>query len=185
VISGQRHDPAALSDEQRVFVECVEDILASTPGLRFEVLFDPREIGSRDRSAFALFLIETNPTHDLTVSIELADTAFVIRLNGVAFVRRRGVASRFEWWVERRCRDVERMVAGDLRLSHQTLLNVPATTTLEAGHGSKWRKIASRENGFVAILTFLVPYGFLMGGKKEHLYGDWCTFDGAGGESRR
>ena len=167
-----------LSEEQRVFADCVDDVLASTPGLRYGVLLDPEQISRLTPEMYAQFLLETSPVHDLVVSIELEDRVFVIRINGVAFVRKRGVGTRFEWWVERRCRDLERLLAADLRITHQTLLNLPVTSTLEAGSGEKWRKIATRENGWVAILSFLVPYGFILGGKRQHLYEEWFAVDG-------
>jgi hypothetical protein len=169
-----RHE---LSDEQRVFADCVDDVLASTPSLRYGVVLDPEQINRLTPKVYAQFLLETSPVHNLVISIELGDRAFVIRINGMAFIRRRGVGTRFEWWVERRCRDLERLLAADLHVSHQTLLNLPVTSTLEAGSGEKWRKIATRENGWVAFLSFLVPYGFILGGKKQHVYEDWFAVD--------
>ncbi|MHC5009123.1 MAG: hypothetical protein ACYTGF_17390, partial [Planctomycetota bacterium] len=94
-------------------------------------------------------------------------------VNGTPFVRKRGRSSRFEWWVERRCRDLERMVVGSLRVTQKTLMNLPVSSTLEVGSGDKWRKLASFENGGLAVLAFLVPYGFVMGGKKQLVYEDW------------
>jgi hypothetical protein len=169
-----RHE---LSDEQRVFADCVDDVLASTPGLRYGVLLAPEQINRLTPEVYAQFLLETSPVYDLVISIELEDRGFVIRVNGMAFARRRGVGTRFEWWVERRCRDLERLLAADLRLTHQTRLNLPAASTLEAGSGEKWRKIATRENGWVAFLSFLVPYAFILGGKKQHVYEDWFAVD--------
>ena len=167
----------SLTEEQRVFVDCVDDVLASTPGLRYVVLLDPAEISRLTPGVYAQFLLETNPVHDLVMSIELAERVFVIRVNGMAFARRCGAGTRFEWWVERRCRDVERLLAADLRIAHRTLLSLPVTSTLEVGRGKKWRKIASRENGWVAFLSFLVPYGFVLGGKKQHVYTEWFAVD--------
>jgi hypothetical protein len=171
---GTRHE---LSDEQRVFADCVDDVLASTPGLRYAALLDPQAIGRRNPQVFAQFLVETSPVHDLALSIELADRAFLVRVNGMRFSRKRGVGTRFAWWVERRCRDLERLLGGNLRVTHQTLLNLPVTSTLEAGSGRKWRKIATRENGWIAFLSFLVPYGFVLGGKKELVFEDWFAAD--------
>ena len=105
---------AQLTDEQRVFVDCVEDVLASTPGLRYAALVGGDETGNRD--TYATFLIQTNPAYDLTVAIDLRDRAFAVLVNGKVFIRRQGFASRFDWWVERRCRDIERLLNGDLRL---------------------------------------------------------------------
>jgi hypothetical protein len=169
-----RHPQELLTDEQRVFAECVEDILQSVPDLRYALVLDPAHFAGRDANMYAQFLIATNPAHDLTVAIELTDKAFVLRVNGIRFARKRGLATRFEWWVERRCKDVERMVAGSLRLTHQNLMNMPVTSTLEIGGGDAWRKFGSRENGLVAVLGFLVPYGFVLSTKKEVVYEYWC-----------
>jgi hypothetical protein len=122
---------------------------------------------------YAQFLIQTNPAHDLTVAIELTDKDFVLRVNGIRFVRTRGVATRFEWWVQRRCKDVERMLAGRLRLTHRKLVNMPVTSTLEIGSGETWRKFAARENGLVAVLGFLVPYGFVLSTRNVEVYEHW------------
>jgi hypothetical protein len=177
VLNSLRRSGESLSDEQRVFVDCVDDVLGSTPGLRYGVLLDPEQINRLTPDVYAQFLLETSPVHDLMISIELEERAFVIRINGMAYPRKRGVGTRFEWWVERRCRDLERLLAADLRITHQTLLNLPVTSTLEAGSGERWRKIATRENGVVAILSYLVPYAFVLGGKKQHVYEDWFAVE--------
>ena len=169
----RRRPEELLTDEQRVFAECVEDILLSTPGLQCAVLLDPAEFAGRDANMYAQFLIRTNPAHDLTLAIELTDKEFVLRVNGIRFARTRGIATRFEWWVERRCKDVERMVAGSLRLTHRKLMSMAVTSTLEIGGGETWRKFATRENGLVAILGFLVPYGFVLSTKKQEVYEHW------------
>ena len=162
-----------LSDEKRVFVECVQDILAATPGLRYGLILDRREIARRDPSVYALFLLETNPGNP-SLSIELSDRAFVVRVNHQAFRRQRGSATRFECWVDRRCRDLERLLSGDLRLVHQTLIMLPMTSTLEVGDESRWHKIgSSTENGWVSVLLYLLPYGFLMGGRRTRVYSGW------------
>jgi hypothetical protein len=145
----------SLSDEQRVFIRCVEDILASTPGLN------------------AMFLVETNPVHDLVLAIELADRSFTVRVNGVSFTRKRGLGTRFEWWVERRCRELQRLVGGDLRVVLQKVLTIPVSATLEAGTGKRWHRIGSRENGWLAFLGFLLPYGFLLAGESRTVFEDW------------
>jgi hypothetical protein len=169
----RKHPGEPLTDEQRVFTECVDDVLASTPGLHYACLTDPDEIGRAHPDVYAQFLIETGPDHDLALAVELTDKAFVLRVNGTPFVRKRGHSSRFEWWVERRCRDLERMIAGNLRVTQKTLMNLPVSSTLEVGRGDKWRKLGSFENGGLAVLAFLVPYGFVMGGKKQLVYEGW------------
>ena len=163
----------SLTDEQRVFIECIEDVLASTPGLHYALFLDRDEIGSRDPTTYALFLVETTPALDLTLSIELREKSFVVHVNEISFTRRRGLATRFEWWVERRCRDLERMVGGDLRLVQQMLLSMPVSSRLEAGANGKWRHIATLENGLIALLSFFLPYGFLMGAERKRVFHDW------------
>ncbi len=164
-----------MSDEQRVFVECVQDILAAMPGLRYGMLLDRREIARRDPSVYALFLLQTKPGNP-SLSIELSDRAFVVRVNHQAFRRQRGSATRFECWVDRRCRDLERLLGGDLRLVHQTLMMMPMSSTLEVGDESRWHKIgSSADNGWVGVLAYLLPYGFLMGGKRTRVYTQWLA----------
>ncbi|NIN70452.1 MAG: hypothetical protein GTO46_00675, partial [Gemmatimonadetes bacterium] len=74
-------------DEQQVFISCVEDVLQSTPDLRYVLLLDPQEIALRDPAIYALFLIRTNPAHDIALAVELSDPAFVVRINGLSFIR--------------------------------------------------------------------------------------------------
>ncbi len=162
-----------LTVEQRVFVECIQDILAATPGLQYGLLLDRDEIARRDASVYALFLLQTNPGAP-SLAIELSDRAFVVRVNHQAFRRQRGSATRFEFWVDRRCRDLERLLSGDLRLAHQTLMMLPMSTTLEVHDGSRWHKLGSTtENGWVAMLAYLLPYGFLMSGRRTRVYSNW------------
>jgi len=162
-----------LTDEQRVFVECVEDILATTPGLQYGLLLDDGQVARRDPTVYAVFLLRADPACNLSLSIELSDNAFVVRVNRQAFRRVRGKATRFECWVERRCRDLERMINGDIRLVHKTLLNMPTASTLEVGDESRWHKLGTTENGWLAILAYLTPYGFLLGGERKRVYKQW------------
>ena len=170
-VDSRRAEP--FSDEESVLVKCIGDVLDSTPGLRHSLFLDPQEIGSRDPTAFALFLIEHNPVLDLTVSIELVDRAVVIHVNELAFTRRRGATTRFEWWVERRCRDLERLVAGELRLVRRTIFGVPVLNGLEAGHGDRWYRIASIHNPVWEILSVMMPYGLFAGAASQRVYPGW------------
>ena len=167
------HEP--LTDEQRVFVECVEDILATTPGLQYGLLLDRHQIARRDPTVYAVFLLRADPGCNLSLSIELSDKAFVFRVNGQAFRRVRGSATRFECWVERRCRDLERMINGDIRLVHKTLMTLPTSSTLEVGDKSRWHKLGTTENGWLAMLAFLTPYGFLMRSERKRVYKHWIA----------
>jgi len=164
-----------LTDEQRVFVECVEDILAVTPGPQYGLLLDRDQfdVARRDPTVYAVFLLRVDPGCNLSLSIELSDRAFTIRVNRQAFRRSRGEATRFECWVERRCRDLERLINGDIRLVHKTLMTLPTSSTLEVGNESRWHKLGTTRNGWLAILAYLVPYGFLMGGDRTRVYSQW------------
>ena len=164
-----------LTDEQRVFVECVEDILATTPGLQYGLLLDRNhfDIARRDPTVYAVFLLRPDPGCNLSLSIELSDKAFTVRVNRQAFRRVRGSATRFECWVERRCRDLERMINGDIRIVHKTLMTLPTASTLEIGDESRWHKFGKTENGWLAILAYMTPYGFMMGGQRKRVYSHW------------
>jgi hypothetical protein len=162
-----------LPDERRVFLECVEDVLASTPGLRYALLLDPREIGSRDPAAYALFLVRTNPACRMTLSIELADRAFRVRVNGVCITRWRGVRTQPEVWIERRCRDLHRMIEGDLRLVQHTLLTIPVSSTLEVAREGRRHRIGTTSNRLVGIMSALLPYGFLLNGRRQRMFCEW------------
>ena len=171
--SVRRGSPDALSDEQCVFVDCVEDILQATPGLRYAVFLDPADINSSDKTAYALFVIDTNPAFDLTVSIELTERSFTVRVGGISSACKRGKASRFEWWIERRCRDLARMLSGDLRVTQAMLLWIPVSSTLFTGRGKKWRKLGSNENGWFGLLSFFLPFGLLFTTEKSEVFGEW------------
>jgi len=164
-----------LTDEQRVFVECVEDLLASTTGLQYGLVLDRDQfdMARRDPTVYAVFLLRPDPGCNLSLSIELSDKAFVFRVNRQAFRRVRGEATRFECWVERRCRDLERMINGDIRLVHKTLMTLPTSSTLEAGNETRWHKLGTSENGWLAILAYMMPYGFMMGGERKRVYSHW------------
>ena len=167
-----------LTDEQRVFVECVEDILATTPGLQYGLLLDRDQVARRDPTLYAVFLLRPDPGCNLSLSIELSDKAFTVRVNRQAFRRVRGEATRFECWVERRCRDLERMINGDIRLVHTTLMTLPTSSTLQIGDESRWHKFGTNENGWLAILAYMTPYGFMMGGERKRVYSHWWAGSG-------
>lgn len=179
-------DQVHLTDEQRVFLDCIEDVLASTPGLEYGVFLDRRDIGGSaagrrrplSSAVYALLVVRTDPRLDLAFAVELSRRAFVVRVNGMRFARRRGLTTRFEWWVERRCKDLERMVSGDLRLVRDTLLSLPVVTTLEAGGGERWHRIGVNDAGWIAVLSVFVPFSFLAAGRRETVYQDWWVLTG-------
>ncbi len=168
-----RNTGKPLTDEQRVFIECVEDILATTPGLQYGLLLDRDQIPRGDSTVYAVFLLRADPGCNLALSVELSDKAFTIRVNRQSFRRVRGEATRFECWVERRCRDLERMINGDIRIVHKTLMNLPTSSTLEIGDESCWHRFGTTENGWLAVLAYMTPYGFMMGGERTRVYSHW------------
>lgn len=162
-----------LSDEAKVLLACIEDILQATPGLHYVRDVDAAAARRGDRP-FATLIVETNPLCDLTLSIELGLRAFHVVVNGRRFTRERGRRIPFEWWVERRCRDVMAMVAGDLRVEAQSLLTYVLTCRLSAGSEKRWRAIGTFENGWVTALAFLLPFGLLLLMRQRTVvYSDW------------
>ena len=74
-----------LQSEERVFIDLIEDILRSMPGLRYQLhIFDPSERDEND-GAYAAFMIETNPAYELEVSIKLFGDDFRLQVNGEEF----------------------------------------------------------------------------------------------------
>ena len=170
---------AALPDEERVFLACVEDILQETPGLHYALEVEPSAARGGER-AYATLTIETNPLCELALAIELWPRAFVVVVNGQRYLQKRGRASRFEWWVERRCRDLTAMISGDLRVERHLFISLTVTGTIAAGAGKKWRILGTYENGWAGVLPFFLPFGLFVTREKTVLYSDWFRV-GAGG----
>ena len=98
--------------EERVFVDLVDDILRSTPGLRYRpTLVEPGD-DVDDTGAYAAFHIDASPAHELEVTIELYPDAFRVRVNEDVFAVPVENRRRIEKWIDRRCRDVEQLVNG-------------------------------------------------------------------------
>ena len=164
---------ARLPDEERVFLACVEDILQAAPGLNYTRDVEPPS-PSRNGRPFATLTIETNPLCNLTCSLELGAKALAIVINGRRFDRKRGPAIPYEWWVERRCRDVMALAEGDLRIEINSTLAQVTACRLSAGGDHKWRVLGTYDNGWISALGYLLPFGVMML-SREHTnqYSDW------------
>ncbi|MHC4108131.1 MAG: hypothetical protein ACYSTY_08615 [Planctomycetota bacterium] len=145
-----------MTDEQRVFVGLVEEILQATPGLRFELCVQAVD---DVKAAYATFEIATNPEFDLTVAIELAPREFRLRVNGDAYPI--PLEGRIERWIERRCRDVERVVSGDLRIETETLFGRYLSSGIYGGRRGEQTELADRDDGWgwIGLLGWLLPFG--------------------------
>lgn len=167
----------SLSDEQHVFVDCIEDVLIATPGLTYHKLVDPAmtRLRARNTGAYAVFLIDTNPIYDLTVSIELMQSTFALVINGIRFPRRTSGERSFERWVDRCCRLVQRLTEGDLQLKHHVVLGVPQSTVLAVKRGSSVRELCTNQSRWLRTLTWFVPFGVgaLISGDQQREYRNW------------
>ncbi|MHC4428794.1 MAG: hypothetical protein ACYS0D_09390 [Planctomycetota bacterium] len=166
-----------MTDEQRVFVGLVEEILQATPGLRYQL--HVQEVDTDDE-AYAAFEIATNPDLDLTVAIELAPREFRLRVNGDAFPIPLEGKRRIERWIERRCRDVERLVKGDLRIETETLFGKYLSSGVYVGPHGEQTEIADRDEGWgwIGLLGWLLPFGLSPLRRRNDVYRDW--FDQGG-----
>jgi len=169
-----------LTAEQRVFITCVADVLDHAHGLRYHLLANPPANPNIQRTTYASFLIETNPVHDLTVSLELSDRKFIIRVNAQPFIRPRNEFASFEQWVDRCCRAVARLTHPHLRLTQQLFVSRPTSSTLHAGDEMRWRPLGEHEQSWAAILGVLLPFGLalLFTREEQRMYHDWYRVDG-------
>ena len=170
-----------LSEEQQVFAELVEDILQSAEGLTYHRLVGSEEIRRGEDETgdgtFAVFAVEANPDYDLEVAIELAEREFRIHVNDIAFLHKLDEAGlrRPDKWLQKRCLDVEHLVAGDLKLEMDSVLGKPISATLYAGHGAKWRQIGHRDEGWgwTSLLSWLLPLGLSISQTEQEMYLNW------------
>ena len=159
--------------EERVFVDLIEDILRVTPGLRYHLHLD--EAQDDDDRAYAVFTIETNPAHELAVSIELARNEFRLRVNADPFSHRVENRRRIDRWIEHRCRNVEQLVSGDLKVEVETLFGNHLSSLLYAGSNGRWKEIADRDDGWgwMGLLGWLLPFGLSPFTTHETEYEHW------------
>jgi hypothetical protein len=167
-----------LTHEERVFVDLIEDILRATPGLRYHVHLIEAQNEDGD-APYAIFAIETNPSHDLTVAIELAPDEFRLRVKGDVFAHPVENRRRIDRWIDRRCRDVEQLVRGDLKIEVETLLGRYLSSDLYAGSKEDWKEIGERDEGrgWVGLLAWLLPFGLSPMRTHETEYKDWFRLD--------
>jgi hypothetical protein len=172
-----------LTAEQRVFARCVADVLEHAPGLQYHLLAEPPANPNLQSTTYATFLIETNPRHDLTVSLELSDRRFVIRVNSEPFVRPRNEFDSFEHWVDRACRAVARLTHPHLRLTQHLFVSRPTSSTLEAGDERRWRPLGETERAWAGMLGIVLPFGvaLLFTREREFIYHEWYRVEEGGG----
>jgi len=180
---------AALTEERRIFVDLIEDILRSAQGVRYRRLLgppdlDPAELDDPeecddwiDDGTYATFRIETNPKHDLAVSLELAEREFRFCINDWIMVKKLSdsAAKQPEKWIEKRCREVERLLAPDLMLEIDVFFGKPVAAELQAGRRETWHEIADRDDGwgFLALLTFILPFGLGITQANKQVFRNW------------
>jgi len=166
-----------LTDEQQVFIDCIEDVLRAADGLIYHKLVDPAmtRIRARTLGAYAVFLIETNPVYDLHVSIELAESDFVLLINGIRFTRKCSGERSFERWVDQCCRLLTRLTEGDLRIKQSVVLGVPQSTSVSIKRGSAVHELCKNESGWFSAMTWFVPFGLgvLFSGEQTRDYRNW------------
>lgn len=169
-----------LDDEHIVFIECVRDILAVTPGARWHLVTDPEQLQRCKSPAFAVFIIETHPALDMTVSLELGEKSFVIIVNGVTFRQRRKSDMSFDRWIDRNCRVVTRMTEGELRLTTQRLAGTPQRATLSVRRGGEWHELCKNESHPASIMGYLLPFGIGLALSSEQTteFPDWADAQG-------
>ncbi len=135
-----------------------------------------------DEGKYAVFIIETNPTYELAVSIELAEGEFRICINDSVLVKKMTGADmkRPEKWIEKRCRDVDRLVAGDMKLEIDTFFGRTVSTLLIVGKDDKWREIADRDDGWgwLGLVSLILPFGLSMVRSEETFYQNWFAAPG-------
>ncbi|MHC5024320.1 MAG: hypothetical protein ACYTGG_10495 [Planctomycetota bacterium] len=167
-----------LTHEMGVFMDLIEDILQATPGLRYQLQLTEAQNDDGDVPC-AIFEIETSPVHDLTVSIELAPDEFRLRVNGDVFAHPVENRRRIDRWIDRRCRDVEQLVSGDLKIEVETLFGHYLSSDLHAGCKESWREIGERDDGWgwVGLLAWLLPFGPSPMRTHETEYKDWFRVD--------
>ncbi len=168
-------DRVRLQLEERAFIDLIEDILRSTPVLHYQLhIFDPSE-RDEDDGAYAAFMIKTNPAYELEVSIKLLGDDFRLRVNGEEFSHPLENRRRIARWIERRCRDVEQLVKGDLKIEVETIFGQYLSSGLFAGSGDRWDEIADRDEGWgwIGLVAWLLPFGLSPLKSHETEYRGW------------
>ncbi len=168
----------ALQLEERAFIDLIEDILRSTPGLRYQLrIADPSE--RDDDGAYAVFMIETNAAYELEVSIELLGDDFRLRINGEEFSLPLDNRRRIDRWIARRCRDVEQLVKGDLKIEVETIFGHYLSSGIFGGSDDRWVEIADRDEGWgwIGLAAWFVPFALMLLKSRETEYRGWFRAD--------
>jgi hypothetical protein len=174
-------DPIRSRLEERVFIDAIEDILRATSGLHYQKhLLDPEGDENPD-GVYAMFTFETNPAYKLEVAIELSRDGFRVWINGEDFFHPVENRRRIDRWIERRCRDVEQLVKGDLKIEVETIFGRYLSTGLYAGCDNRWVEIAERDEGWgwIGLGGWLLPFGLLPLRTRETEYRGWLDLAGA------
>ena len=119
------------------------------------------------------------PAHELTVSIELAPDEFRLRVDGDVYSQKVENRRRIDRWIDRRCRDVEQLVSGDLKIEAETLLGHHLSSDLYAGSKENWKELGERDEGWgwIGLLGWLLPFGLSPMRTSETVYKDWYRVD--------
>ncbi len=167
-----------LTHEECLFVDLIEDVLRATPGLRYRLHLTEAQNDDGD-APYATFAIETNPAHDLTVSIELAPDEFRLHVKGDVFAHPVENRRRIDRWIDRRCRNVEQLVSGDLKIEVETLLGHYLSSDLYAGSKEQWKELGERDDGWgwIGLLGWLLPFGLSPMRTHEVVYREWFRVD--------
>ncbi len=172
------------TDEQLVFIDCAQDILAATPGARWHLITEPQQLQHCRSAAFAALLIDTHPELDLTVSVELGERAFAIIINGTALKQRRKETVSFDRWIDRCCRVLTRMTANDLKLTINRIAGTPQRAVLSVRHGENWHELLKSESHAASLLSWVLPFGIgiALSGEASTEFPDWANAEGLAAE---
>jgi len=130
------------------------------------------------------FVVISPPVHDLDLELLLRPDVQEIRLNGHRFISKRPGSTELTVWIEQRCRDVERLLGQELRLTSTVFLGMPEGAVLETrvppdgpapskpGRG-KWHELARISSGLVGVATTLAPWSFLFSRRKVQVFRQW------------
>jgi hypothetical protein len=82
---------------------------------------------------------------------------------------------RIDRWIDCRCRDVEQLVSGDLKIEVETLLGHYLSSGLYAGSDEKWKELGERDEGWgwIGLLAWLLPFGLSPTRIHESVYREW------------
>ncbi len=166
--------------EEEIFIELIEDILQSTPGLNYQLHISDPATSDEDSRTYAVFMIETNPEYELEVSIILKADHFLLRVNDEEFTHTIGNRRRIDRWIESRCRNVEQLVKGDLKLEVETIFGLYLSSGLYAGSDDHWIEIADRDEGWgwIGLIVWILPFGLSPLKSQEIEYRGWFDVPG-------